>query len=65
MVLTQDPSLTKSLLTGTDVRITFEEDLSLTRSPLTNLQTETTTKTTFEEGAATKRDPSQATTIRI
>ena len=60
MALTQDPSLTKNLLTRIDVRTTFEEDPSLTRSPLTNIQTETTTKMIFEEGAATKRDPSQA-----
>ena len=65
MVLTQDPSLTRSLLTRTKVMTMFKEDLSLTRSLLTNLQTGTTIMTTFEVVATTKRDPSQAATTEL
>ena len=65
MVLTQDLSLTRSHLTGTNVMMTFEEDLSLTRSLLTNLQARTIIMMTFEEVAATKRDPSQTATTKL
>ena len=34
------------------------QDLSLTRSPLTNLQTQMTAKTTFKEDYSTKGNPS-------
>ena len=55
-MLTQDLSLTRSLLTGTTMMMTFEEDPSLTKSLLTGLQTGITTTMTSKEITVTRKD---------
>ena len=54
--------LTRSLPTGTTIMTTFEKDLSLTRNPLTGLQTRMAATTTSQEVTATRTDPGRATT---